>query len=237
MVVKKSVAVWSLLVATLMMAGCGNSDDQTEKTEVPKQAITVIDGDTIKIKLKKKEETVRLLFIDAPETNHPELGKQPLGEEAKTFHKKLIDQAKKIELEKEETARDKYGRFLAYLRVDGKLVQEELLKKGLARVAYVDQSDAPYLDELKKAEQEAQQNKLGIWQWGQYSRKDGFHVEALEKETTIFVASKNSDVYHPIGCHVVKEIKPENRLYFYSEQDAMQTHRHRSEVKECWSER
>lgn len=72
----KKLSILGLLVALLIAAGCGND----EKVEVPKKSVTVIDGDTIKIKLKNKEETVRLLLVDTPETNHPQLGKQPLGE-------------------------------------------------------------------------------------------------------------------------------------------------------------
>jgi micrococcal nuclease len=226
----KKLSIWGLLVALLMAAGCGND----EKVEVPKQSVTVIDGDTIKIKLKNKEETVRLLLVDTPETNHPQLGKQPLGEEAKAFTKQLIEKAKKIELEKEENKRDKYGRFLAYVHVDGKLLQEELVKNGLARVAYVDDPKAKYLEDLNQAQKEAESKKAGIWQWDQYVQKNGFKVESLQDETNIFVASKNSDVYHPIGCKAVKDIKPDNIIYYYSEQDAMKDKRKRSQVKECW---
>ncbi|MGA8942952.1 MAG: thermonuclease family protein [Thermoactinomyces sp.] len=229
---KKFFIVWGLLLAIFAVAGCGN----TEKTEVPKQAVSVVDGDTLKIRLKEKTETVRMLLVDTPETNHPEIGKQPLGEEAKAFTQKLIQEAKKIELEKEETKRDQYGRFLAYVILDGKLLQEELVKSGFARVAYVDNPDAKYLDRLTEAEQEAQRKKIGIWQWDDYSRKDGFRTESLKKEKNIFVASRNSDVYHPIGCHVANEIKPENLIYYYSEQEAIKDHRHRSQVKECWDD-
>ena len=226
----KKLSIWGLFVALLVVAGCG--DD--ERTEVPKQSVTVVDGDTIKVKLKNKEETVRLLLVDTPETNHPQLGRQPLGDEAKAFTQQLIEKANKIELEKEETKRDKYGRFLAYVHVDEKLLQEELVKSGFARVAYVDDPKAKYLDELNKAEQEAKRQKAGIWQWDSYTQKDGFKVEALKNETNIFVASKNSDVYHPIGCKAVEEMKPQNMIYYYSEQDAMKDKRKRSQEKECW---
>ncbi len=226
----RKLAVWGLLLAIFIVAGCGNG----EKTEVPKKSVTVVDGDTLKIQLKGKTETVRLLLVDTPETNHPEIGKQPLGEEAKAFTQKLVHEAEKIELEKEKTKRDKYGRFLAYVLVDGKLLQEELIKGGFARVAYVEDDDAKYLDRLKKAEQEVKQKKVGIWQWDNYSRKDGFQMESLKREKNIFIASKNSDVYHPVGCHVAEDIKPENLIYYYSEQEAIKDHRHRSQVKECW---
>lgn len=226
----KKIALWMLMAALVIAGGCGKE----EKAEVPKQAISVVDGDTLQIRLKGKTETVRLLLVDTPETNHPEIGKQPLGEEAKAFTQKLIQEAGKIELEKEETKRDKYGRFLAYVLLDGKLLQEELVKSGFARVAYVENADAKYLDKLTEAEQEVKQKKVGVWQWSDYSRKDGFKMESLKGEKNIFVASKNSDVYHPVGCHVADDIKPENLIYYYSEQEAVKDHRHRSQVKECW---
>ncbi|RAL24400.1 hypothetical protein [Thermoflavimicrobium daqui] len=49
-----------------------------------------------------------------------------------------------------------------------------------------------------------------------------------------FVASVNSDVYHPANCKVVDKIKKENRIYFKTEEAAKKSGRHRSDVKECW---
>lgn len=98
----------------------------------------VIDGDTIKIKYNGATEKVRLLLIDTPETNHPSLGEQPFGQGAKDFTKQILKGQKTVYLEFDVSYRDKYKRLLAYVYTkDGKSLQEELLKNGLARVAYL----------------------------------------------------------------------------------------------------
>jgi micrococcal nuclease len=214
----------------LILSGCSQGKNDEKRVEIPVDSVAVIDGDTLKVKMNGKEDTIRLLLVDTPEINHPRLGEQPLGEEAKQFTKQMIENAKTIELEKGGPGRDKYGRFLAYVYVDGKSLQEELLKNGLARLAYVDQPHVKYVDQYEKIQKEAQLKGIGIWQWKNYVQKDGFHKEAVG-----FVASKNSDVYHPADCDVVKQIKPENRLYFMTEQDAQASGRHRSKVEKCWA--
>lgn len=231
---KFSIFIFLMGCLLIVVSGCSENDAEGKRVEIPVDSVTVIDGDTLKVKMNGKEDTVRLLLVDTPETNHPRLGKQPLGEEAKQFTKKMIENAKKIELEKDVSERDKYGRFLAYVYVDGKSLQEELLKNGLARVAYVYQPNVKYVDEYEKIQKEAQKKGIGIWQWENYVQKDGYHKEVVEKAEDEFVASKNSDVYHPTDCHVVKEIKPENRIYFETEQEAKASGRQRSEVAECW---
>ncbi|MDN4594682.1 thermonuclease family protein [Polycladomyces subterraneus] len=63
-----------------------------------------------------------------------------MGSEASAFTKNLLTHAKHITLEFDVEKRDKYGRMLAYVYADGKSVQEELLKQGLARVGYIGES-------------------------------------------------------------------------------------------------
>lgn len=54
-----------------------------------------------------------------------------------------------------------------------------------------------------------------------------------EKEEGPFVGSKNSDVYHKSDCPDVERIKPENRVYFSSEEEAQADGRRRSKSS-CW---
>lgn len=221
-----------LFLTLFLAAGCGND----QAIELPKRSIQVVDGDTLKAIVKNRQETIRLRLVDTPELNHKENGKQPLSEEAKAFTQKRIRDAEKVTLEPdEEMGRDPYGRMLAYIHVDGKLLQEELVENGYARIAFADQSNSKYLEGLKQAEKKARSQKAGVWQWQGYVRNDGFQPEALKNERNLFVASKNSDVYHPIGCHVAQEIKPENRIYYTSEAEAMKDHRRRSQVESCWA--
>ena len=85
----------------------------------------VIDGDTIKVKINDKEETIRMILVDAPETKHPRLGVQPFGPEGSALTKNTLT-GKKIGLEKDVSDRDRYGRLLRYVWFDGKLFESNV---------------------------------------------------------------------------------------------------------------
>ncbi|HHU6751528.1 TPA: thermonuclease family protein [Staphylococcus pseudintermedius] len=149
--------------------GKNNSDNdenqhQTSENRIAAIFIKHIDGDTSKFNIDGKERTVRYLLIDTPETKHPRFGVQPFGREASERTRSLLSSAKKIEIEYDVGPKtDKYGRDLAYVFVDGKMVNEILVREGLAKVAYVYPPNTKYLDRLKAAEALAKQEKLGIW--------------------------------------------------------------------------
>lgn len=143
-----------------------------------------VDGDTIKVHFEGNVESVRFLLVDTPETSHPRLGKQPFGEEAKAFTTNLVQQAETLELEFDiGPTRDKYQRLLAYVYADGQSLQEELLKRGLARVAYVYPPSTRYVDPYKALQNQAQQQGIGIWSVENYVQEDGYHKEYVEDET------------------------------------------------------
>ncbi|MBA4496195.1 thermonuclease family protein [Paenactinomyces guangxiensis] len=219
-----------LFALSVVIVGC--SQDLPGNKKISARVVEVIDGDTVKVKLDGEEETVRMLLIDTPETNHREKGEQPFGSQAKRFVTKLLPPGKEVLLEKGENERDKYGRLLAYLYLDEQTsVQQLLLERGLARVAYVFEPDAKYEDFYRQLENSAKKKSLGIWSVRDYARADGFHPEAVEAEAQ-FVASKNSAVYHKISCSAAKQIKRKNRVFFRTEQEAIASGRHRSQ-SEC----
>lgn len=151
---------------------------------IPVELVKTIDGDTIKIMYEGKEQNVRYLLIDTPETNHPRLGRQPFGQEAKVRNQELLQKGRlEIEFDIGEKY-DKYGRLLAYIYIDGKSVQEQLLREGLARVAYVYPPNTRYLDEYKHAEQQAKEDGIGIWTLEDYATDRGFDSEAYPSEET-----------------------------------------------------
>ncbi|GIN90172.1 SPBc2 prophage-derived endonuclease YokF [Siminovitchia terrae] len=141
---------------------------------IPVTLVKTIDGDTIKVLYNGKEQNVRYLLIDTPETNHPRLGKQPFGEEAKERNKQLVDSGD-LTLEFDIGERvDKYGRLLAYVYVDGKSVQEMLLEEGLARVAYVYPPNTRHLTTYEEAQEKAKVKEIGIWSIENYTTDSGF---------------------------------------------------------------
>lgn len=138
------------------------------------QVTRVVDGDTVKIKLNGQEETVRLLLVDTPETKHPSKPVQPFGPEASSFAKQELA-GKKIEVEYDGPKRDKYGRLLAYIWVDGKMFNQMLLEEGLARLAYVYDPPYTHYQEYMKAQNRAKNKEKGIWSRDGYVRDDGFY--------------------------------------------------------------
>ncbi|WP_404407654.1 thermonuclease family protein [Jeotgalibacillus malaysiensis] len=147
---------------------------------IPVTLVRTVDGDTAVVNYDGKEHSVRYLLIDTPETKHPQLGKQPFGQEASDRNKQLINSGQlSIEFDVGERV-DRYDRLLAYVYVDGVSVQETLVREGLARVAYVYPPNTRHLDSLKAAEDEAKAAGRGIWSVENYAQEDGFDSSVVE---------------------------------------------------------
>ena len=119
---------------------------------------TVFDGDTIEV---ERFGRVRLIGIDAPEIGQRFDTTAPFAREARD---KLISLVLRhfVRLEQDGPALDTYNRRLAYVvREDGLFVNAEIVREGLARVTA--RTPIVRLDELKRAEQEAQTFRRGMW--------------------------------------------------------------------------
>ena len=123
-----------------------------------------IDGDTFKVVLNEKQVTVRLLAVDTPESVHPNKEKEYYGDEASKFTCEKIMNARNIEIEYDSNSDmyDKYDRLLAWVFVDNVLLQDEIIKNGYGKVAYL-YNDYKYTNILLNSEKIAQKNHLGIW--------------------------------------------------------------------------
>lgn len=158
-----------LLILSLVTA-CQSENAAIKVTEV-------VDGDTIRIEKNGEEQSVRLLLVDTPETNHPSLPVQPFGKEASAFAEKRLE-GEEIKLEYDGPKRDKYDRLLAYIWIDGSLFNEELLEQGLARYAYEYDPPYEYTERLKEAERKARQEDRAIWSKQGYVTEEGFQADA-----------------------------------------------------------
>ena len=137
-------------------------DENTNKIEV--ELVEVIDGDTAKFKMNGEQITVRFLGINTKETVDPEIGEEVWGKEASDFTKEKLENATKIELEFDEVAdeKDKYDRYLSWIWIDDELLQNLLVENGLAE-NYMLQNNYKYAGMLQESEENAKNNKLGIW--------------------------------------------------------------------------
>lgn len=137
-------------------------DENINKIEV--ELVKVIDGDTAKFKMNGEQITVRFLGINTKETVDPEIGEEVWGKEASDFTKEKLENATKIELEFDEVAdeKDKYDRYLSWIWIDDELLQNLLVENGLAE-NYMLQNNYKYAGMLQESEENAKNNKLGIW--------------------------------------------------------------------------
>lgn len=177
---KKSWIVSAIALLAILAFAWMNQEDAapTQAGRIPVQLVSAIDGDTIKIKYEGKEQNVRYLLVDTPETNHPRLGKQPFGKEAKERNRELLQKSAHVEIEFDIGERyDKYGRLLAYVYADGESVQKILLEEGLARVAYVYPPNTRHLDDYEKSQNKAKKAGVGIWTMEDYATDRGFDSE------------------------------------------------------------
>lgn len=142
---------------------------------VPVTLVETIDGDTIKVQVNGRIETVRYLLVDTPESNNPKKCVQHYAKEAFLRNSELVKSGKlTLELEK-GYIRDSYGRILAYIYVDGESVQGTLLKEGYGRVAYIMNPPYKYLEQFREEEHRAKTGKINIWSRGNFVTEWGFN--------------------------------------------------------------
>ncbi|BAU28996.1 micrococcal nuclease [Aneurinibacillus soli] len=180
---------------------------------IPATVVSVTDGDTLKVKMNGKEETIRLLLVDTPETKHPSKPVQPFGPEASSFAHQTLD-GKSIEVEIDVSERDKYGRLLAYIWIDGKMFNERLLEKGLARVAYVYPPNIKYVDQFREIQKKAQKTGVGIWSIENYAQEDGFHSETAKNTTTSTPTPKVQPKSEPVKVEVSPTPSGSGEVYY-----------------------
>ena len=127
--------------------------------------VRVIDGDTLAL---SKGETVRLIGVDTPELHHPELPVQRFAQEAHEFLQSMAEGAEcRLEFE-DGNRRDSYGRLLAYVYVEDKMLNEEILRRGYG-YAYT-RFTFSRMAEFIAMERDARERRYGLWN---YSLTDG----------------------------------------------------------------
>ncbi|WP_237605971.1 thermonuclease family protein [Salinicoccus sp. ID82-1] len=136
----------------------------SEGERIPVTVASFIDGDTTRFNFDGEEASFRYLLIDTPETNHPRIGEQPFGKEASARTKEILEEASSIEVEFDVGPdQDHYDRYLAYIYADGEMVNEMLVREGLAQVKYINPPNTTHLGQLEAAQAEAEAAGRGIW--------------------------------------------------------------------------
>lgn len=125
----------------------------------------VVDGDTIKVLINNKEETIRLIGIDSPEILDEKKLTQCFGKEASAKAKEILT-GKTIILQSDPTQgeRDEYGRLLRYVFLqDGTSFNKFMISEGYAREYTFKGKIYKYQTEFIQAEEKARKEKKGLW--------------------------------------------------------------------------
>jgi micrococcal nuclease len=166
----RTTLVWLALFAVIVLLGTrghgllGRNEDERLDASVTGRVVRVIDGDTIRVRLDDPAEarTVRYIGVDTPETVAPGEPVQCYGKAASDFNKRLVA-GKRVSLALGRERRDRYGRLLAYVRVQGgPLVEDVLLRRGFARTLTIPPND-DRAAHFRALELRARADREGLW--------------------------------------------------------------------------
>jgi micrococcal nuclease len=125
------------------------------------QVLDVVDGNTIRVNLGDRVESVRYIGINAKQTTQAPKGPNPSGGEITDVNRQLVAR-QQVRLELDAQERDRDGRLLAYVFVADRMVNAELVRRGSAEVMTI-QPNVRYRDLFVTLEQEARDDRRGLW--------------------------------------------------------------------------
>lgn len=150
----------------------GSSNSRSERTtpgrSTTARVIRVVDGDTIVVRQlnsagdeRGASVRVRYIGVDTPESVKPDSPVECFGKEAASANRRLVD-GRTVELVADRERYDRFGRTLAFVYVDGKFVNAELIKNGFAETIEVPPNTSKAA-EFAAMERVAMRTKKGLW--------------------------------------------------------------------------
>ena len=217
---KLRITVLTILIALLFTAtGCGRSSSEYMEVSVTR----VVDGDTIHVNMNGRDETVRLIGVDTPETVKPNSPVEPYGKEASAFTKSQLS-GKTVYLEMDAGERDKYKRLLAYVwlepptevndqEIRSKMFNAKLLLDGYAQLLTI-QPNVKYSDYFTQYQKEARENNRGLW--GEETAQSD-----VSADEAAYIGNKNTHKFHLPNCRSVDDMSEANMVYFKQREEAV----------------
>jgi micrococcal nuclease len=150
-----------VLVLVAAAAGLVVWDREPADTGGTALVTRVVDGDTVEVRLDGREERVRLIGVDTPESVQPGSPVECFAKAASAETRRLVE-GRRVTLRYDAERRDRYGRLLAYVYRDGLFVNADLVERGYARTLTIPPNVA-YADELTRLAREARAAGRGLW--------------------------------------------------------------------------
>jgi micrococcal nuclease len=149
----------------VIFGACSPADAPTDGRATVTQ---VVDGDTIDVRIGGRDERVRLIGIDTPETKKPNTPIECFGPEASAFTASILPAGTEVRLERDVVGRDDYGRLLGYVHLadasgpTDTFVNREIVARGYA-VPLTIEPNTTYAGEFAAAAHRAEADGLGLW--------------------------------------------------------------------------
>lgn len=116
--------------------------------------VKVRDGDSLRVRKGGKDYEIRLYGIDAPEYGQRFGDRARQFTKARTYKKTVVVEPMDI---------DRYGRIVAVVRSQGRIVNKELVDNGLAWFYERYCRDKQLCDPMEKSERKAREARRGLW--------------------------------------------------------------------------
>jgi endonuclease YncB( thermonuclease family) len=151
-----------VLVLAVLLAGCSRTAAPAEPGLAT--VVEVVDGDTVVVELGGRQETIRLIGVDTPETVHPTRPVECFGRRASDHTHRLLPPGTEVRLTRDVEPRDRYDRLLAYVQRadDGLFVNLDLVTGGWAD-ADPFPPNTTYQRTFALAASRARSHGLGLW--------------------------------------------------------------------------
>ena len=197
---RTSVILWSILgaaglaFAVLMFSFLGDDGQEGESVRALRIEVKrAVSGHSVTL---ESDERLNYAGIRTLYKHESEL----LYEEARKRNGELVD-GQKVRVRYDVPYRDRKGRLLGYVSVDGQLVNETLVREGLA-YARLTTETRRFADLLLAAQADARKHRRGIWRHMSKSSEASYPADP-----------KYGNFHHP-SCAEVEKIKPDRLVTF-----------------------
>lgn len=170
------------------------------KAPVPGEDSTVvgvIDGDTVEL---ADGRTVRLIGIDTPERG------DLYYDSASALTERLLLR-KDVRLEFDSDKIDRYGRTLAFIWDDDKLVNREIIEQGWAW-CYFFEGNLRHSRDLLVSQHRAMETRVGLWK------------DPLVETADYYRASFTSYRFHRPDCKSMDKVDPDLEVVYHTKDSA-----------------
>ena len=196
----KSVSDYSSLSLNDILSKYSDTDCKAEATGVCSK---VSDGDTITVEGVGK---VRLVGVNTPE-------KGVAGADASAYFVKKLCLNREVSIDIDDSKHtDKYGRTLAVVIVDGKNLNEMLLKEGLAEIMYMPPSEFYPYNWAGNNTHVAGDSSTST---------DSSSGDTSSGAAGTYIGNSNSHKFHYPTCKSVGKMSEKNKVTFSSRDEAI----------------